>query len=364
MKSEHFRYTREDNNALTKLFINFIKKHNQDYPSDFLTLYLIDVLKRLPDKIDNLTIELPIEKIIELYKETGVIVLRDPAKTDALLVGCGNSPLDPVSDYGTGVDEHEHQKFITVNPNILDNPSVVSFFGKDNKKLTKLFEKTRKRPFDTLAFEASHPIAETISDIRSYDYSFLKPDFAVIELTGHKEEPGKLKDQTVEVLHEFLNGPNTYVKRDTFFNKTLLLPEKKLFSIIDNDNLEKFKNHFTNVNLIDNAKCSDHQPLCDLIFNKKSWNIFNYICDLGADLSQTYYGESVADNLKKIVNEDDITTFKEIFKNAHPVDTVRLDENSLADYIRKQNCPAIHRYLNQLEEKNKFNDRPEKIVFR
>lgn len=74
-------------------------------------------------KID---IELPFSTIKETFDKTGVIPLRDVKASKKLLLGCGNRPCSNEPDDS---EEHAHAGFITVNPELTMNPTVIAAFG-------------------------------------------------------------------------------------------------------------------------------------------------------------------------------------------------------------------------------------------
>ena len=102
-----------------------------------------------PPSLRDLTVDLPIEEIEDIFIKYGVIQLRaiDPTVT-RLLLGCGNSPIDP--HYYPG---HHHQGSITINPQLSMNPSIVAGFGFHD--LSGILPENH---FTQLAEESTNPI--------------------------------------------------------------------------------------------------------------------------------------------------------------------------------------------------------------
>ena len=103
--------------------------------------------------------ELPIDEIEKTFYKYGVIQLR-PLKSEMLLPGCGNLPLQignrphdcsiglrgfaEHQDFFTSYQQkHSHEEFDTIDPDIRMNPTVVGFLGSD--KVTAFFLDQGKR---------------------------------------------------------------------------------------------------------------------------------------------------------------------------------------------------------------------------
>lgn len=63
-----------------------------------------------------ITTDYTIEEIKQNFEKYGIIILRDPTKSKKLLIGCGNACDD---------NTHSHSDFVTVNPELHTNPSIV-----------------------------------------------------------------------------------------------------------------------------------------------------------------------------------------------------------------------------------------------
>lgn len=81
--------------------------------------------------------------------QASYIVLRPPNTQTMLVIGCGNSPdQQEIIDAG-----HEHADAVTLDPNILMNPTIVASFG-DNANLINAFD---GHTFDVIVFEGTVP---------------------------------------------------------------------------------------------------------------------------------------------------------------------------------------------------------------
>ena len=81
--------------------------------------------------------------------QANYIVLRPPNTQAMLVIGCGNSPdQQEVIDAG-----HEHADAVTLDPNILMNPTIVASFGDDANLLNAFGGHT----FDVIVFEGTVP---------------------------------------------------------------------------------------------------------------------------------------------------------------------------------------------------------------
>lgn len=89
----------------------------------------------------GLSIELPFQTLKQTFETYGILQLR-PSRSHQLLVGCGNHPLERVEESGDSVDaadhllppaqRHQHLAWDTVDPNPLQNPTFIAFFGREN----------------------------------------------------------------------------------------------------------------------------------------------------------------------------------------------------------------------------------------
>ncbi len=86
----------------------------------------------------HLNVKVPIKKIEEIAKKTGVIQLRPVNPADRILiVACGNKPLANSGGYPFCDKEeaeeyhfrHTHKGAVTIDPFLAMNPTIVAFFG-------------------------------------------------------------------------------------------------------------------------------------------------------------------------------------------------------------------------------------------
>lgn len=85
-----------------------------------------DSKKEIINNIQKLNITLPIDKIKDIFNKTGLIQLREADTSKKLLVGCGNGQI------GDGGCKSKHDGYITINPEIEMNPTIVGAFGHDD----------------------------------------------------------------------------------------------------------------------------------------------------------------------------------------------------------------------------------------
>lgn len=79
-------------------------------------------------RLTGLKVDLTLDQIKEIYEKYHVIQLRDVIASKSLLVGCGNSPITDVICKGDG-HNHTHEEYVTVDPSILMNPTLIGAFG-------------------------------------------------------------------------------------------------------------------------------------------------------------------------------------------------------------------------------------------
>lgn len=96
--------------------VNTIDQQLQDSKSDGVL-----------DLVRALGIELSMDHIRRAYQSHGVLQLR-PFNGVALLIGCGNSPIE--ENYNKPV--HVHDDYDTINPELTMNPTLVAALGVDD----------------------------------------------------------------------------------------------------------------------------------------------------------------------------------------------------------------------------------------
>lgn len=100
---------------------------------------LTDGSNRLPNCIELNELYIPLF--------SSFLRLRPANTSKRLLIGCGNRP-DP-NEVPFEVDDHDHENFVTVDPSILMNPTVVGMFGAS----MGLLEAFDGHTFDLIVFE-------------------------------------------------------------------------------------------------------------------------------------------------------------------------------------------------------------------
>ncbi len=139
-------------------------------------------LEREDYYLANLTIDLPLEQIKEVFEKYHVIQLRPIEDSSDLLIGCGNRPVNPHYQNGG----HDHLGMVTINPKLSMNPTIVAAFGYDDG-LNHILPRHH--------FENLHAEATTISDhisifmqskVAREAMECLKPDFKTFEV-GYKD---------------------------------------------------------------------------------------------------------------------------------------------------------------------------------
>lgn len=120
---------------LLKLYYNYYEHVLGNIPDDTVRTNLKISLDFDNTKIYNglplfdLDIEYTIEQIKYYYDKYGIIVLRNPFASKKLLLGCGNKPLEH-GNFDSGI--HAHNGYITINPEITMNPTIIGAFGVDD----------------------------------------------------------------------------------------------------------------------------------------------------------------------------------------------------------------------------------------
>lgn len=123
--------------------------------------------------INQLDITLPIDKIKKIFEEYGVIQLREAETSTKLLLGCGNCPVDPQFHN----DKHKHEGFVTINPALSMNPTIIGAFGID-EGLSRLL---RENYYDSLHAEAV-TLASSSAKIHVTALKCLKTNFKTYEI--------------------------------------------------------------------------------------------------------------------------------------------------------------------------------------
>jgi hypothetical protein len=145
---------------LVKQFVTQVTPHVTEMRMSNHNLYNIFDQSGEPNLVflQLLDIELPIEKIEEIFHKYSVIQLR-PLQSERLVVGCGNLPLQVGcrafhssvglmgfrrhQEFFTGYQRrHAHEGNDTIDIDIRMNPTVVGLFGKD--RMTQFFQEQGK----------------------------------------------------------------------------------------------------------------------------------------------------------------------------------------------------------------------------
>lgn len=192
--------------VVIQLYEELINRYLYEFP-DYeyflapLKNQVIDFFREYGSLPNILNINLPVELIQNVFDKTGILILREPMH-EKLLVGCGNTPRIQLYNYQTGEGEHNHEDSDTLNIDLRLNPTVVTLFGPDNNRLAEAFEYFRQHRYQTLAFEAMTPFAQNSDAMRTFNFSFMADDFNVVEQRGYRETPTRLETQTVSFLAE------------------------------------------------------------------------------------------------------------------------------------------------------------------
>lgn len=140
-----------------------------------------------PECLLGLRVELPLEKIQEIFDQYHVIVLRDPSASESLLVGCGNSPITDVICKGEG-HNHEHEEFVTIDPDITKNPTIIGAFGTQESLHSFLPQKHYIKLVNELS-----SVAFSANEITKNTLDCMAEDFKCYEMKSNgdvKEESG------------------------------------------------------------------------------------------------------------------------------------------------------------------------------
>lgn len=176
---------------IKKLFILYLdyfkKKLENQNTSEYIINSLEDSIVRfIQNKKDlsdygSIQIDYPIDEIINNYNKYGIIILRDPTKSNKLLIGCGNNP------YPTSVTPgvHAHDGFVTINLDISTNPTIIGTIGVDVGIID--FLKSKNHKYNVLATEAvslggreslkkNEIFVKTIENILTDKFTYLEID--------------------------------------------------------------------------------------------------------------------------------------------------------------------------------------------
>jgi hypothetical protein len=135
-----FNMNISDAREIYSMYLQYGQRHASDV---YLSASINDDLVRLGasdeeriQKITHLNVIIGIEKIREVFQKFGVIQLREVDSSTKILIGCGNSPID-LCFTNHRHEDHRHEGWVTVNPEITMNPSIIAAFGMD-KQLTRV----------------------------------------------------------------------------------------------------------------------------------------------------------------------------------------------------------------------------------
>lgn len=134
-----------DHKLIYNLYIDDYYDINMEKKNEYINISIKQDIERIKQKnindsdfLKNLTIEYCQSCIRLMFNKYNIIVLRDPTTSHNLLLGCGELPLvktrkewDP--------REHVHEDYITINPELSVNPTIVCAFGYE-EGLYKLFK--------------------------------------------------------------------------------------------------------------------------------------------------------------------------------------------------------------------------------
>lgn len=179
---------------LYKIYIEYLSNHiiESDQSVAFVAkncLMELENKEKFMSLIDKIEITLDFDTIMDIYKKTGLIMLRKPENEESILLGCGRNPPNLTDEYkNKNPDKHYHRDYYTIDPDISMAPSIIAFFGTDNEKLSKVF-KIYGKTFSSITTETVNSIVEKKETAHKWNYDFLPNNFVVQELQSCSNIP-------------------------------------------------------------------------------------------------------------------------------------------------------------------------------
>ncbi len=211
---------------LWDMYIQFLENHNQKIVeiysknanewlnNEYFFLRTEDLqnwdYQLIGQQITQLTIELPFDQIKTIFKEKGVIQLRPANSASKLLLGCGNSPIVSAlqNNYGNGVEKmfkfHTHEDFITINPEIFMNPTIVAYFGIDDLETI-----LPKNHFNEIATELLAYLKYNLTLVEQIK-SIIKLPFRAVEISDDRKLYFEKKKNTISFKYNLIPKPSQY----------------------------------------------------------------------------------------------------------------------------------------------------------
>lgn len=211
-----------DHREIVEMYHTFHEHGRRSFFSPFTIQYFpkSDLCKVYP--IENLEINVSMDKIRRVYHETGVIQLREvDSHADTLMIGCGNRPLsdsggypiDPIDD-PTYHENHAHTGAITVDPDLAKNPTIVVFFG--DQSLSALL---KSHQFKKIIIEGVALMEEDGLPLAPYTYSeidrLLSDDGKLYcPPTEENDFPVRERIDLIPLFSEAIRAPYDPIKED------------------------------------------------------------------------------------------------------------------------------------------------------
>lgn len=207
---------------LWDIYIQFLENHNEKIVelysknakawanNEFISLRTEDLqnwdYQLIGHQIAQLTIELPFDQIKTIFKEKGVIQLRPASTASKLLLGCGNSPIvSALQNYYPEMFKfHTHQEYITINPDIFMNPTIVAYFGTDNLEAI-----LPKNHFNEIATELLAYLKYNLTLVEQIK-SIIKPPFRAVEISDDRTLYFAKKKNTISFEYNLIPKPSQY----------------------------------------------------------------------------------------------------------------------------------------------------------
>lgn len=184
----HFIKLLELYKDLCKKAIDIDKKDGHAIFFNYMRISLMSIYEN-PVIMDSLNIENDIKDIEQNYIKYGCLILRDPKSSNKFLTGCGNNPVEQY--YLEEDKNHQHSQYITLDPSLLMNPTIIGIFGHGESNNLPFYFKDINFKYDLFASEGYYTynsLEEFNNDVfikNAVKYMF-KENFDVVSLTDNK----------------------------------------------------------------------------------------------------------------------------------------------------------------------------------
>lgn len=188
-----------------ELYKDFVSKLPDGYARQICQGQLERLANNPIEKLEKITITLPLSHIKKIYESHYILILRDPTQ-DKLLFGCGNgekgeTALMPVN-YHTSDEakhEHDHSDYDTLNCMIDMNPTIIADLATQGRQIKEALEGTFEHQYHTIATEAASLINPTPAELEE-SFCFMPEDCVYERVAGKKVSEHSSLDEAGFIL--------------------------------------------------------------------------------------------------------------------------------------------------------------------